>query len=111
MQKIRRNKPTGLKEGCVAASGEVIDEKATQYGVSRCNAAYPFHGDPRLVAGGPLAGNVLKCALKPVDAADYPGSMTAAQLDQIKLIFPTGVCDYHHPGIGQHILHKTWQHF
>lgn len=35
IQKISRNRPAGLKEGCVAVSGEVIDEKATLDGASR----------------------------------------------------------------------------
>jgi hypothetical protein len=41
----------------------------------------------------PLADDVIKCQLKPVTRAGYPG-VTSGQLAQIREIFPDGVCDY-----------------
>src|SRR5207253_7558313 len=61
---------------------------------------------PRQVAGGPLAENILKCQLKPINLADYftpagPVSFTATQLARLQATFPGGVCDWSRPGVGQ----------
>ena len=36
--------------------------------VSKCSELYPVYSNPRREAGGPLAANILKCQLKPIDA-------------------------------------------
>jgi Tannase-like family of unknown function (DUF6351) len=60
------------------------------------------HGSPRQVAGGALVENVLKCQLKPMDAADYaPALLSAAQWARLQAVFPSGVCDWSKPGVGQ----------
>src|SRR5947209_12551867 len=60
------------------------------------------HASPRQVAGGPLAENILKCQLKPLDAAEYaPVTLTAPQLTRLHAVFPDGVCDWSLPGVGQ----------
>ncbi len=60
------------------------------------------HSSPRQVAGGPLAENILKCQLKPLNTADYtPVTFTAAQLARLHATFPDGVCDWSKPGVGQ----------
>jgi hypothetical protein len=61
---------------------------------------------PRQVAGGPLAENILKCQLKPINALDYlsaanPAGLSSAQLARLALAFPGGVCDWSVPGVGQ----------
>jgi len=57
---------------------------------------------PRQVAGGPLAENILKCQLKPLNSADYaPIVFTSAQLARLNAVFPDGVCDWSKPGVGQ----------
>ena len=43
------------------------------------------------MAGGPLAADVLKCQLKPVDAGDYKVRFTSAELARLRRIFPAGV--------------------
>ena len=67
--------------------------------------ADPFlkpHESPRQAAGGPLAENILKCQLKPLDPADYlPAVLTSEQLDRLRAVFPDGVCDWSKPGVGQ----------
>jgi uncharacterized tannase-like protein DUF6351 len=68
---------------------------------SVCNKALPSSGFTRLVAGGPLDGNILKCQLKPIDAKDYPASFTAADLQRLRTIFPGGVCNWAKPGVNQ----------
>lgn len=57
---------------------------------------------PRQVAGGPLAENILKCQLKPLNSADYaPLVFTSAQWARLQAAFPDGVCDWDQPGVGQ----------
>jgi hypothetical protein len=57
---------------------------------------------PRQVAGGPRSEDVLKCQLKPFNAADYPSIMfTAPQLTRLQAVFAGGVCDWSKPGVGQ----------
>ncbi len=54
------------------------------------------------MAGGPRAENILKCTLKPLVFSDYTGiTFTAGQQARLQATFPTGVCDWTKPGIGQ----------
>jgi hypothetical protein len=69
---------------------------------------FPYHADPRLVAGAPAADDVFKCAQKAVDPADYNPALTSSQLAILRSIFPDGVCDYSKPGIGKAPLANTW---
>ena len=60
------------------------------------------HASPRQVAGGSIEENILKCQLKPLNAAEYaPATITAGQLTRLNAVFPTGVCDWSKPGVGQ----------
>src|SRR2546427_6365825 len=60
------------------------------------------HASPRQVAGGPLAENILKCELKPLNSADYaPVLFSSAQLARLQATFPDGVCDWSEKGVGQ----------
>jgi hypothetical protein len=95
--KVIRNKP--IQDGCWNGT-TFIGEKQTlsSKADSMCNALYPSWTFPRHVAGGTVAANIMKCALKPVSAADYAGPVTAQQLDAIRAIFPSGVCDWSKPG-------------
>ena len=52
------------------------------------------------MAGGPLAANVLKCQLKPIAARDY-ARFSPDEFARLRRIFPTGVCDWTKPGVGQ----------
>ena len=100
-EKVIRSRPADLKESCFDEEGTKIDEEMA-YGVeSKCNALFPPHGDSRMVAGSLIKNDVLKCQLKPVDAAEYPASMTPALLKRVKAAFPDGVCDWSQPGVGQ----------
>jgi hypothetical protein len=101
LDKLARAKPAAAIDGCWTADGARIDEPATFDGPGKCNALYPSHQDPRLAAGGPLADDVLKCSLKPVKASDYSVAFTPSELEDLRHIFPTGVCDYSKPGVGQ----------
>jgi len=91
--------------------GTRIVEPATYQGGGVCNILYPAFSTPRMVAGGPLANNVLKCRLKPINYADYRVTFTNAEKAQLGSIFPSGVCDYSRPGVGQEPLEDTWLFF
>lgn len=67
--------------------------------------------DPRIVAGAPATGDVIKCELRPIDPSDYPRSLTDAELDRLERIFPTGVCDRQLPGAGQMLPSSTDRSF
>src|SRR5437763_543943 len=74
--------------------------------VGRGTPACPVtsQGSPRQVAGGPLAENVFKCQLKPLDFSDPAYGGVAFTLDQqarLLATFPTGVCDWSKPGVSQ----------
>ena len=81
---VRRTRPADLEDTCHAGA-------ATTPGL--CRDTMPLNESPRLVAGAPIANDVIQCALVPVDAAAVPG-LGAAELDQLRAIFPEGVCDF-----------------
>ena len=115
VEKTVRNKPSDLVDGCFSRDGEnrFIAEKQSfgGSGTSICNDLYPAFPPPRQVAGGPLANDIIKCQLKPVDLSDYDVSLSAEE--QVRLVdaFPGGVCDWSQPGAGQAGLDGTWLTF
>jgi hypothetical protein len=100
-QKVVSNKPADVVDACWTAAGEKIVEPMTAFGNGQCNTIDPTSSAPNLVAGAPLASDIIKCQLKPVTLADYTQPLTATQLNQIAAVFPTGVCDWSKPGVEQ----------
>jgi Tannase-like family of unknown function (DUF6351) len=95
-EKVIRNKPT--QDGCWSGNNFVAEPQTlSSQADSMCNALFPSWRSPRLVAGGPVAANIMKCSLKQVERADY-GPMTDVQFDRLKATFPSGVCDWNRPG-------------
>jgi hypothetical protein len=107
MDRIARARPADLVDSCYAATGERILEQQTFSG-GQCNELYPTFPSPRMVAGGPVTNDVLKCQLKPVDYASYPVEFTEDQKARLAAIFPEGVCDWSKPGIGQRSPVGVW---
>jgi copper(I)-binding protein len=103
LEKVIRHKPAAAVDGCWASASEFIAEPQTfsSQPNSRCNQLFPSYAAPRLVAGGPLAGNVLKCELKPIDVKDYSVKFTPAEMAQLRSIFANGVCDWMKRGVNQ----------
>ena len=94
-EKVIADKPAGLVDTCWPTKESAImfqTEAITDW--PKCQQLFPFFGDARLAAGGPLTDDILKCQLKPVDPADYKTAPTADQLAALQKVFPTGVCDY-----------------
>lgn len=105
LQKVVRNKPAGLNDVCWSPSGEKLTDTAD----GRCKELFPLYGDPRTAAGAPIANDILKCTLKPIDPSRYTPALTTAQLDRLKAVFPNGVCDYNRPGVGQQLVQELWR--
>jgi Tannase-like family of unknown function (DUF6351) len=111
-KKVAANKPTGFVDACypaVAGTQVGVIEKLTDQ--DRCKKLFPFSGDARLAAGAPASDDVFKCALKPLDPADYKVMPTVEQLAQLRQTFPEGVCDYAKPGVEQARLAGSWVSF
>jgi len=107
-QKVINNKPATVTHACWDDAGTRHDQPASFTDPGVCNTRFPVHADPRIVAGGPRAGDILKCQLKPVAAADYPVAFSAAEMTRLIGIFPNGVCEWSKPGVGQQRVKGTW---
>ena len=88
---------TNLASGDGVWNGILDDETA-----GACTQAFQIKSTSRIVAGGPIEGGVFKCALQPVASALANGlygawAPTAAEIDRLTAIFPSGVCDYSKP--------------
>ncbi|MCT2584463.1 DUF6351 family protein [Actinophytocola gossypii] len=103
--KIVRHRPADAVDACYQADGTRVTDR------DRCADLYPTHENPRLAAGEPLVNDVLKCALKPVSAADYARPLTEDQLARLRAAFPGGVCDYSRPGVGQRAPEGSWSRY
>jgi hypothetical protein len=106
--KVIRNKPATLQDACWDASAQKHDQPRSPTAPGICNTLFPVNNDPRIMAGAPRAGDILKCRLKRVDARDYKVSFTADELARLRQIFPDGVCDWSRPGVRQSEVKDTW---
>jgi hypothetical protein len=106
-EKVVRNKPASLTDGCFNATNQFISEPLSVNNSGQCGALYPVHSDPRIVSGAPLTSDVLKCQLRPLQRTDYSG-ITDAQFGRLTATFPGGVCDYSKPGVGAVPLAGPW---
>jgi hypothetical protein len=92
--KVVRNKPADVTDACWAA-GQRIDDLAT------CRSLYPYYGAPRMAAGESIAGDILKCTLKPLQRSDYGVAFTDDQWSALQAAFPQGVCNWAAKGVDQ----------
>ena len=109
--KVVRHKPAEAVDAYWDAAGKKYEEKATFDGTSGINKMYPVHSEPRLIAGAPLTNDIMKCQVKPINYADYKVKFTDAQKARMATIYPTGVCDFSKPGIGQSPIKGTYQRY
>ena len=91
--KVIRDKPSTAVDKCFIGGVETFNQAA-------CAAAFPIYGDSRIAAGGPLADNIEKCQVKPLNSASYNVSFTPAQWARLMRAFPTGVCNWTRPAVG-----------
>ncbi|WP_404429674.1 DUF6351 family protein [Microbacterium lacus] len=106
-------RPGDIEDGCFTAPDTFVAAPLDWYASADenpCNAAFPFHADPRIKAGSPLSVDVLKCELTAPVRGDYP-ALTDEQWTQLNAIFASGVCDYSQPSQGYAELEGTWLSF
>jgi hypothetical protein len=101
--KAIRDRPAAATDGCWTADAGFLPEPQTfsREPKTACNARFPSYGFARLVAGGPLAADILKCRLKPVDPKAYAVRFNRDELARLRRVFPDGVCDWRRPGAEQ----------
>jgi hypothetical protein len=104
LDKTIADKPAAAVDGCWTSPTEFIAEPQTfsREPTSACNTRFPSFGFPRLVAGGPLAADLLKCQLKTPAPQFYAAHFTPAEWSRLQRIFPKGVCDWTKSGVEQH---------
>jgi hypothetical protein len=107
-QKVLDDKPASLTDGCFLSATDLVHQTLTDPGTGQCGAAYPVASNPRLVAGEGLSMPALKCSLQPLNFSDYPVTFTAAEQQELRQAFPTGVCDYSRPGVGSRPPIASW---
>jgi hypothetical protein len=94
-QKIIDDKPTDVTDHCYIGNEDVPSQDTCQ------KLMGPWTGT-RAAAGGPFSGDVVQCALKALQPADYfPVQFSNAQWATLQQTFPTGVCDWSKPGVSQ----------
>ncbi len=110
---VVENKPAEGVDKCIDVNGDVIAEGSDVWdGIlndepeGACTEAFPPYSTSRIVAGGNIKGDVFKCYLQSVDeaidAGVYEGiSLTEQNIERLKEIFPTGVCDYAQGDLGR----------
>jgi len=111
---LTSTKPDDAESRCTVDGEEIVGPDANED--ERCVEAYPVHEEPRMAAGMPRRGDLLKCSLVDVaEAAEsgdvYEVELSDAQLDRLAEIFPSGVCDYTQPAVGQAEPDGVWQSF
>ena len=101
-----RGAQAGRRRGLVLrgrAEGHRLEHSARRF--------YPHFSSPRVVAGGPMTNDVLKCQLKPLRREDYSASFSDSLWTRLQSAFPTGVCDWNKPGVGQEQQPISWATF
>ncbi len=93
-EKIIANKPEDITDHCELPGG------ASQPGTD-CPAINRFYPSPTEVAGESRRNDILKCQLKPLRREDYTATFSDAQWAALEAVFPTGVCDFSKPGVGE----------
>ena len=101
-RKILEDKPKTLTERCTDGSGREIP-------AAECDAVVQAYSDPQIEAGMPATDDNLRCTLKPLRKTDYGAIVfTDPQWEQMKKIFPKGVCDFSKPGEDR-VRTAVWQ--
>ena len=95
-------KPATAFDLCYLTGDDTFSHPVTDMAQCDADPRLMKHASPRQVAGGPLAEDILKCQLKPLNASDYaPVTFSATQLARLHAAFPEGVCNWSRPGVDQ----------
>lgn len=98
----RRTRPSTLADRCYPTATPVPGP---------CDDLFPAFQTPRMVAGAPRAGDVIQCAVRPIDEAVYGVPIDAAARARLDAIFPRGVCDWSAPPLNRVPYGGPWQRF
>lgn len=111
-------KPEGLEDSCWEpgrldtaeefASKRIVEQ--VRHDAGRCHELYPTFASPRIVAGGPLASDVITCRTTQARRRDYP-AMRDTDWQRLLAVFADGVCDYDRPGVDERGMAGTWASF
>jgi hypothetical protein len=109
---VAENKPADAVDSCFATNGSLLAKgDGVWSGIlddgpnGACTDAFPPNSSSRIVSGGPIEGSVFACQRQSVSRALRHGlygswEPTDAEVDRLREIFPTGVCDYSKPDAG-----------
>jgi len=111
-EKVVANKPSDVVDACWTSAtmtppNTKIVETQMLGGTGQCTTLFPRGVPPEYVAGAPIALDIIKCQLKPIDMADYTVPFSAEQRTRLQGIFPNGVCDWSKKGVKQ-VKARTW---
>jgi Tannase-like family of unknown function (DUF6351) len=104
-EKVADDRPASVRDRCstkevsegLLETVEVGGERVCQSSLYEARFA-----TGRIVAGEALAADNLECQLQPLERSAYPGiTFTEEQWKALESTFPTGVCDFSKPGVGQ----------
>lgn len=109
--KVIKTKPADAVDAYWTPDGKRVNEVASWDPSTSWNKTYPIHLEPRLIAGAPLANDVMKCQLKPVNFADYKVKFSKAQQLRMKKIFAGGVCDWSKDSAGYSFIKGAYQKY
>jgi hypothetical protein len=104
-RKVINDKPKDAVDSCWVSSEAQITDLAA------CAALFPYFGNPRIAAGAPKTDDVLKCQLQALDRKLYTNTFADADWAKLEHAFPTGVCDWSKPGVGQQLPLAAWLTF
>ena len=102
-QTVAAARPASASDRCTLPFGAGVP------GTAPCDSVVAT--SPRIAAGGPKSEDVVKCSLEPVDAADYKPALSAADVAALQRAFPTGVCNWALPGVGETPRSPVWLSF
>lgn len=103
---VAANKPAAAVDSCFDDAGDLIyagedawDGILDDSSEGPCAAQFEIFSNSRIVAGGPISGDIFKCHLQSVHQAARAGvygdiRFTSDQIAQLQAIFPQGVCNY-----------------
>ncbi len=109
--KVVKHKPADAVDAYWTPDGKRVNEVASWDASTSWNKTYPIHLEPRLIAGAPVANDVMKCELKPVNVADYDATFSKAQQTRLRKIFPGGVCDWSKPSVGYSLIQGAYRKY
>ena len=101
-QKVADDRPADVHDRCSNIDGVQQIDVPGAGPVCQLDAVQTKFSTPAMVAGESIETDINSCRLKPLRQADYyPITFTDAQWQQLQSAFPTGVCDWSKPGVGQ----------